>query len=125
VTGAAGVQLPADGLPVEEVRRAFPALAIGASCHSLAEARRAEGEGADFVVLGPVFPTPGKETRVLGVEALAETVRTLRIPVHAVGGVDASTARIAAAAGAAGVLAIRAFLARPVAEAVRALREAG
>jgi thiamine-phosphate pyrophosphorylase len=111
--GAAGVQLPEEGLPVADVRRAFPALVLGASCHSLAAARRAEEGGADFVVLGPIFPTPGKEARSLGAEALSEVAAALRVPVYAIGGVDASNAARAVAAGARGLAAIRLFLDPP------------
>src|SRR5262249_21173934 len=39
--GAHGVQLPEEGLPVGEVKRAFPSLVVGASCHSMEAARRA------------------------------------------------------------------------------------
>jgi thiamine-phosphate pyrophosphorylase len=111
--GAAGVQLPERGLPVREVRRAFPALVIGASCHSLAAAQRAEEGGADFVVLGPVFATPGKEVSVLGPGRLAEVARALRVPVYAIGGVDLASAARARAAGASGLAAIRLFLDPP------------
>jgi thiamine-phosphate diphosphorylase len=122
--GAEGVQLPEDGLPVADVKRAWPGLVVGASRHSVDGARRAEAEGADFVLLGPIFATPGKEERVLGLGPLAEAARALRIPVHAVGGVGAGNARHVVEAGARGVAAIRAFLDLPAAEAVRALRGA-
>ena len=59
LAGVHGVQLPEAGLPVAEVRRCFPGLTLGASCHSLDGARRAEADGADFVLLGPVFATSG------------------------------------------------------------------
>ena len=111
--GAAGVQLPEDGLPVRAVRVAFPQLVIGASRHSLAGARRAEDEGADFVLLGPVFPTPGKEARALGERGLAEVAAALRIPVFAIGGIDERSAPRALAAGARGLAAIRLFLDPP------------
>ena len=124
LAGASGVQLPEDGLPVAEVRRAFGQLLIGASCHSLEAARRAEAAGADFVVLGPVFATPGKQTRALGAQALAEVARVLRVPVHAIGGIDAGTGPLAVAAGAAGLAAIRAFLQAPLPEVARSLRNA-
>jgi thiamine-phosphate pyrophosphorylase len=124
VAGAAGVQLPEEGLPVAAVKRSFPRLVVGASRHSLEGARRAEDEGADFVLLGPVFATPGKEDRVLGLDALAEAAGALRVPVHAIGGVTAETAGRARAAGARGLAAIRPFLQGDVAEAVRALRTA-
>jgi thiamine-phosphate diphosphorylase len=124
IAGAHGVQLPEEGLPVAAVKRSFPCLLVGASRHSLEGARRAEAEGADFVLLGPVFATPGKEQRVLGLDALAEVAGALRVPVHAIGGVSAETAGLARAAGARGLAAIRPFLQPDVAEAVRALRVA-
>jgi thiamine-phosphate diphosphorylase len=119
---AQGVQLPEDGLPVREVKRAFSSLVVGASRHSVDGARRAEAEGADFVLLGPVFGTPGKEGRVLGLGPLSEAARSLRIPVHAVGGIDAGNARRVVEAGARGLAAIRPFLQGRAAQAVRALR---
>ena len=124
LAGAHGVQLPEEGLPVAEVKRCFPGLTLGASRHSLHGARRAEAEGADFVLLGPVFTTPGKTQPPLGLGVLAEAARSLRVPVHAIGGVSAETAGAARGAGARGLAAIRPFLERDVAKAVRALRAA-
>jgi thiamine-phosphate pyrophosphorylase len=120
--GAEGVQLPEDGLPVADVKRAWPGLVVGASRHSVDGARRAEAEGADFVLLGPIFATPGKEERALGLGPLADAARTLRIPVHAVGGVGPGNARQIVEAGARGLAAIRVFLDLPAGEALRALR---
>jgi thiamine-phosphate pyrophosphorylase len=120
--GAFGTQLPEDGLPVAETKRSFPGLEVGASRHSVEGAQRAEDEGADFVLLGPIFATPGKEDRALGLGPLEQAVRRLRIPVHAVGGIDAGNARLAVEAGARGLAAIRPFLAGPADEVVRALR---
>jgi len=58
---ADGVHLPADGLPLSRVRSASPrGLRVGVSTHSVEEAVRAIGEGADLVVIGPVFETPSK-----------------------------------------------------------------
>jgi thiamine-phosphate pyrophosphorylase len=122
IVGADGVQLPEEGLPVAEVKRCFPRLIVGASRHSLDGARAAEAEGADFVLLGPIFATPGKTQSLLGLGALAEAARALRLPVHAIGGITAENAGGALAAGARGLAAIRPFLERDVAAAVRALR---
>lgn len=119
---ARGVQLPERGLPVAEVRRAFPRLLIGASCHSVEAAVRAEADGADLVVMGPVFATPGKGERLLGIEPLSLAARALRVPVHAIGGIDASTAGRAVSAGARGLAAIRAFAVGSVQGAAEALR---
>ncbi|HXE74419.1 MAG TPA: thiamine phosphate synthase [Candidatus Xenobia bacterium] len=109
--GAHGVHLPAKGLPVAEVRRAYPALLIGASCHNLDELHRAEEGGADFAVFGPVFQPLSKEsaTAPLGVEKLAEAARAVPMPVLALGGVTLENAGECLRAGAAGVAAITLF----------------
>lgn len=122
LAGAHGVQLPEDGLPVAEVKRAFPELLVGASRHDVAGACEAGAAGADFVLLGPVFPTPGKEARALGAAVLAEAVRLAGVPVHAIGGIEPRNVAQALAAGAAGVAGIRPFLVDPAA-AVRAFRK--
>jgi thiamine-phosphate diphosphorylase len=119
--GAHGVHLPEEGLPVARVRHAFPFLLLGASRHSLEGARRAEEEGADFVALGPIFETPGKEGRALGLLALEQAASTLKVPVFAIGGIDAQSGPRAIEAGAGGLMAIRVFQHR-LEEAVRVLR---
>ncbi|MCU0241532.1 MAG: thiamine phosphate synthase [Vicinamibacteria bacterium] len=120
--GAAGVQLPEEGLPVSEVKALFPQLVVGVSCHSLAAVLAAQTAGADFALLGPVFTTPGKEARSLGRTALAEIVRSVTLPIHVVGGVDLETARVAASAGARGVAAVRLFQQGDVSAMITALR---
>jgi thiamine-phosphate pyrophosphorylase len=113
LAGACGVHLPEEGLPARDVRDAYPALTVGVSCHSVDACRRAEQAGAHYALLGPVFATPGKETRVLGLDVLAEAASAVRIPVHAVGGVEAHNARAVRDAGARGLAAIRPFLQDP------------
>lgn len=121
--GTWGVQLPEDGLPVADVKRAFPGLIVGASRHDAEGVHRAAQEGADFVLLGPVYATPGKEQRALGLDAFAAVARTARVPVHAIGGIDPGVAAAVARANAAGVAAIRPFLEDP-ARGVRDLKAA-
>ncbi|HET9795072.1 MAG TPA: thiamine phosphate synthase [Thermoanaerobaculia bacterium] len=59
--GAAGVVLPEDGLPVAPVRRETPrGFRVGKSAHSPEDALRAAHDGADLVLLGPIFDTPSK-----------------------------------------------------------------
>lgn len=122
--GAHGVHLPERGLPPGDVRAAFPGLAVGVSCHSVEGVRRAEQAGADYAVLGPVFPTTGKD-RPLGLHALAEAARSARLPVFAIGGITAANAASVWAAGVAGVAAIGAFVEGDVAETIRLLKDAG
>ena len=108
--GAAGVHLPEQDLPVVEARHLLPDGLVGRSVHSLAAAREAEAEGADYVVFGPVFATdshPGQPAT--GLERLREVAQGLGIPVLAIGGVDETTAALCRQAGAAGFAAIRHF----------------
>lgn len=123
VAGAHGVQLPENGLPVRALKGSFPHLLVGASRHSVEGVQQAEAEGADFVVFGPIWATPGKEERAVGLEGLARAVASVRIPVHAIGGIEPGNARSVAGTGAAGLLAIRPFLDAPE-RAARAFREA-
>jgi thiamine-phosphate pyrophosphorylase len=110
--GAAGVNLPEADLPVAEARRLLgPERLLGRSVHSLDTALLAEQAGADYVIFGPVFATPGHgDDPGAGLAALADVARGLRIPVLAIGGVDAERGRRCLEAGAAGYAAIRLFL---------------
>ena len=58
----------------------------------------------DYVTLSPIFPSPSKPAYgpALGIEALAATAAQVRIPVLALGGVDATNLRACLDAGAAG-----------------------
>jgi thiamine-phosphate pyrophosphorylase len=125
--GAHGVHLPSAGLPVAEVRRAFPPpFLIVRSCHNLREVRAAAEEGADAVVLGPVFETPSKAAygRPLGLDALREACAASAVPVIGLGGIAEGNGRDVLDAGAAGLAAIRLFcgMGQPLAE-IPALRQ--
>jgi len=109
ITGALGVHLPESGLDPLSVRRSFPGLRIGVSRHDRAGLDRAKDEGADFALLGPAFPTPGKEGRALGMIRLEETLKGLGLPVILVGGITPANAATVIGAGAQGVAAIRPF----------------
>ncbi|HUJ79340.1 MAG TPA: thiamine phosphate synthase [Nitrospiria bacterium] len=127
-SGADGVQLRADSLPTRVVRRLLgESLLIGVSVHSLDEAVRAEAEGADFVLFGPVYETPSKSMYgpPQGLGRLAETTARLRIPVFAVGGVTAARVPDVLHAGARGVSVISAvFGADDIARAAESMRRA-
>ena len=103
--GVDGVHLPASGLPPALVRPHVRVM--GVSTHSVAEAVAAERAGADFVVFGPVFETPGKRTA--GLAALQSVVAAVKIPVLGIGGITATNMDAMMATGAAGIAAIRLF----------------
>jgi thiamine-phosphate pyrophosphorylase len=125
---ADGVQRTHASLPVAALRRivAPPAL-IGASVHSVAEARHAVAEGADFLVFGPIHDTPSKRQygKPQGLEALEQVVTSVERPVIAIGGITPERVRSALDAGAAGVAVISSILAadRP-ADATKAFLDA-
>ncbi|MEO8457942.1 MAG: thiamine phosphate synthase [Chloroflexota bacterium] len=87
---------------------------FGRSVHSVNAARRAEAEGAAYVVFGPVHETashPGEPG--VGRETLAGVVAAVRIPVVAIGGVTAERVGGIMGAGAAGVAVISAIFGSP------------
>ena len=112
---AEGVHLPEQGLPVEAARRlAGQGFVIGRSVHSVAEAVRAQEEGADYVQVGAIFASrshPGQAPAGLGL--LETVVAAVSIPILAVGGITAANVGEAMRAGAGGVAVISAILSAP------------
>lgn len=111
--GADGVHLRANSLPVAVTRRLLgPGRMIGVSVHSTEEVVRAESEGADFAVLGPVYETTSKLVYgpPIGLHPIEEASRRCRIPVFAIGGITASRVGEVRRAGACGVAVISSIL---------------
>jgi thiamine-phosphate pyrophosphorylase len=111
--GCDGVHLTTTSLDAAVVRRAFGEdFLIGASAHTVQEARAARDGGADFAVFGPVFDTPSKRAYgpPVGLGALALAARELSpFPLVALGGVGEFEVEKVSGAGAAGVAGIRLF----------------
>jgi len=126
VAGADGVHLPAASFPLAVARQLLgPDAWIGRSTHAAAEAARAAAEGADYVVLGPIFATPSKQTfgAPLGLAALAAT--RIACPLLAIGGISPANLASLRGTGANGIAVIRAILDAPdPAAATQALRAA-
>jgi thiamine-phosphate pyrophosphorylase len=109
--GAAGVHLPERDLPVAAARRLLGGeRLVGRSVHSAQAARLAAADGADYLVFGSVFASASHPDRPpVGLDALRAVAVAVRIPVLAIGGVDAASAAACGAAGAAGFAAIGHF----------------
>ena len=88
MVNADGVHLGQDDIPIPEARKLFPpGFIIGCSTHSLDQALEAERMGADYIGSGPVFATPTKESYPpIGIDCVKKVIRTVKIPVIAIGG---------------------------------------
>jgi thiamine-phosphate pyrophosphorylase len=85
---ADGVHLGQEDFSIEEARKIAPDLIIGSSSHNLDEALAAQSAGADYVNIGPIFPTGTKQhLKVVGVEMIKEIVPHLHIPFTVMGGI--------------------------------------
>ena len=110
-TNADGVQLGSEDMPISLAREIAPNLIIGASVYSLEEALQAEKERADYLGAGSVFPTPTKAgVRVIGVEGLRKIVKSVKIPVVAIGGINHKNARDVLKTGVDGIAIISAIM---------------
>lgn len=104
--GADGVHVGADDVPATIARRLLgPDLIVGATCRNAEDARRAEGEGASYLGVGPVYATSTKTglpdpMGPRGVEAVAAAVD---VPVIAISGITADNAAAVLDAGAWGL----------------------
>ncbi|HEV2233766.1 MAG TPA: thiamine phosphate synthase [Terriglobia bacterium] len=134
--GAAGVHLGTQSMPPRVVRdcvnRDFASrdiasrdFLVGVSCHSLDEAVEAEAAGADYLLLGPIFPTVSKLPYgpPLGLPTLMKVTARITIPVLALGGITVERVKPCIRAGAAGIAGISIFQdCDSLAERVRELR---
>jgi thiamine-phosphate pyrophosphorylase len=110
--GADGAHLPAGSPPPQLWRAVAPrGFLIGVSCHTIEEVKRAESEGADYAVFGPVFAPVSKPGGLpaRGLDELARCAAVVRIPVLALGGITQERITACMEAGAAGVAGISLF----------------
>jgi len=89
-SGADGVHVGIEDTPVKDIRRRVPPdFIIGATCKTVEQAQIAEAEGADYMGVGAVFPSPTKGNAVrITNEQLREIVSSVSIPAVAIGGIS-------------------------------------
>lgn len=113
VAGADRIQLPERGLSIAGARAAAPGLPIGRSVHGLEAAVEAVRMGADHLVVGTIFASPTHpQIEPAGpdlLRSIGAALDAVAPPLLAIGGLTPERVREAVAAGARGVVAIRAL----------------
>lgn len=112
---ADGVHLGQSSVPPYAAKNVSERLVVGVSTHGQAEARRAVAEGADFLTLGPVFPTPSKMQygAPVGLDVLKEVVAAVPVPVFGIGGIKEGNVAAVMQTGAYGIALISGILGAP------------
>ena len=117
LSGAHGVHVGQDDLPVEAARRLVGEALVGVSTHSKDQVRLALQTTADYLAIGPVFATASKgrdADPVVGLDGVHYAVRTMdsaKRPLVAIGGITLDRAPAVIRAGASSVAVISDLLA--------------
>ena len=111
-TDADGLHLGQKDLPTKVVRKLLPIDKIlGCSTNTVAEAVTAQAEGADYIAVGSMYPTPTKETAIIvGPDRLRQVRQAVSLPLVAIGGINKDNAAEVIAAGADSLAVISAVL---------------
>jgi thiamine-phosphate pyrophosphorylase len=125
---ADGAHVGQDDMPVEFARRLLGRERIlGVSAATMEEAEEAVAGGADYLGVGPIFPSLGKADAgpASGTRLLTLLAQRYTIPLVAIGGITAANAAEVVRAGASGVAVITAVVsAEDIAAATHQLRNA-
>jgi thiamine-phosphate pyrophosphorylase len=107
---ADGVHLGQDDLPARVARPLLrPGMLLGISTHSVAQARAAQADGADYVAVGSIFATATKPDFELVGPDLVRILRSeIRVPLIGIGGITHDNVQEVIRAGADGVAVISA-----------------
>jgi thiamine-phosphate pyrophosphorylase len=108
LAGTDGVHLPSGSKPAAARALLGPQKLIGVSIHTVTEAEAIEPAHVDYALAGPAFETASKPGYgpEIGRKGLADIVRASRVPVLAIGGINAARVAEMIAAGAAGIAAM-------------------
>ena len=103
--GADGVHLSAGGNPIMARKMLGPGKLIGVSIHTVTEAEAIDPGILDYAIAGPAFETASKPGYgpEIGRKGLAEIAAAARVPILAIGGLNATRAAEVLAVGPAGI----------------------
>jgi len=112
IVDADGVHLGQSDTPIRTARRILGKdKIVGISCHNLRQALDARRQGADYIGIGPVYPTPTKpDHRPVGLRLLRAVSRKVGIPFFAIGNINPGNLKEVKAAGAERIAVCRAAL---------------
>ena len=110
-TGADGVHLGQDDVPVHEARNAVgPDRLVGLSTHSPEQVDAASGVPVDYIGVGPVHATPTKPGRpAVGLELVRYAAEHATVPFFAIGGISPANVEAVRDAGAERIAVVRAL----------------
>lgn len=109
---ADGVHIGEDDVDIKSARKIIGNKIIGATSHTIFEAREAYKNGADYISVGPVFKTYTKVSlpEPKGVEFIRKIRGMVSIPIVAIGGINLDNAEKVIKSGADGIAVISAVL---------------
>jgi thiamine-phosphate pyrophosphorylase len=108
---ADGLHVGQEDLPVASARKLAPIdMLIGCSVFNAEQAVQAVKDGADYLGVGAIYPTPSKDTVVLGLAPLKAIKNAVSVPVVAIGGININNAAQVKKAGADSIAIIGAIL---------------
>lgn len=113
--GYDGVHLGQDDLPADGARLVVGERIVGVSTHNPQQVKEADASSADYVAIGPVFPTSGKKNpdALVGLEGVRKARALTKKPLVAIGGITRHNAKSVIEAGADSVAVISDLLSSP------------
>lgn len=110
-SGADGVHVGLEDMSVKDIRKLVGSdFIVGATAKTVTQAKKAEDEGADYIGVGAVFPSPTKTNAIrISLEDLKEICASVSIPAVAIGGINKSNMKEIAGGGMKGVALVSAI----------------
>jgi thiamine-phosphate pyrophosphorylase len=101
IVDADGVHLGQEDMSIKDARTVVgPGKLVGVSCHSIEQARAAVLDGANYIGVGPTFPSSTKKFEAFpGVELLRQVAAEVRLPAFAIGGINSNNVNGVLSAG--------------------------